>query len=314
MSKETLKREIIDSKGNHCVLSNQELPDSYGLFDTHRDIPKAEGGVYALKNTGVVIPIEHMKHHATHRVRKQLIEKLKAMIDDRNQTMKLKNKINNQILAYKRQTDHLEQSTLDFLNTTLDSVNKELGKHDRRVEKHLKTIDHPLVNSALSVYGIGPVTVAYCLAYIDLEKARHASSLWAYTGLDKPSHSRYEKGVAGGGNKTLRTVLYTMADSQMRSHGPYRKVYDNVKYRLSMSDKLVKSRNTQGQLVEIAWKDTKPCHRHGAALRAIMKHFLADYWWVGRTLAGLETSPIYAEAQLGMSHKTIMPYERGWKY
>jgi hypothetical protein len=105
-----------------------------------------------------------------------------------------------------------------------------------------------------------------------------------------------------------------MADSQMKGHGPYREVYDRVKARLEVSEKEVNTRNTQGKMITVAWKDTKPCHRHGAALRAVMKHFLADYWYVGRTLAGLETNPIYAEAILGMSHKTIKPEERGWIY
>jgi hypothetical protein len=109
-------------------------------------------------------------------------------------------------------------------------------------------------------------------------------------------------------------LLYTMADSQVKCRGPYREIYDRVKDRLSISEKVVRSRNTQGKEVEVAWKDAKPSHRHGAALRAVMKHFLADYWMVGRTLAGLDTSPLYPEAMLGGNHRTIMPYERGWDY
>ncbi len=103
-------------------------------------------------------------------------------------------------------------------------------------------------------------------------------------------------------------------DSQMKTKGAYREVYDRVKSRLEISEKVTKSRNTQGQLIDCKWKDTKPCHRHGAALRAVMKHFLADYWMVGRTLTGLDTSPLYAEAVLGKGHRTIMPEERGWIY
>jgi hypothetical protein len=186
---------------------------------------------------------------------------------------------------------------------------------------------NPLAKACLTVKGIGPVTVAYCLVYIELdgifpeghvrvgqEKARHASCLWKYAGLHCASHERYEKGKTSGGNKTLRTVLYTMADSQMKTKGSYREVYDNMKSRLEKSERKTMSRNTQGKLVEVAWKDTKPSHRHGAALRAVMKHFLADYWFVGRTLLGLETSPLYPEAVLGGNHRTIMPEERGWVY
>jgi hypothetical protein len=197
-----------------------------------------------------------------------------------------------------------------------------------------------LTASALGVRGVGPVTVAYCLTYIsldgkrplldskglpvldkkgqkiltDVDLARHASCLWAYVGLDKASHERYTKGQTSGGNKALRSILWNMANSQVKSNGAYREVYDRVKARLEVSNKLVQSRNTQGKLIECAWRDTKPCHRHGAALRAIMKHFLADYWMVGRTLLGLDTSRAYAEEHLGGGHRTIMPEERGWVY
>lgn len=311
--KRTIKNRI-KKTSTKCHISKVELPEEYSLYDTHRKTPKRNGGTYTDGNTVLVMPTEHMKEHNILRERPEEINVLKTMIDDRSQLMKLKNKINNQLLAYKRGTDHPNQSTVDFLTNQLAPITKELSKKDKEIGKYVKMMVDPLGKAAMKVPSIGPITVAYCLAYIDIKKARHASSLWAYVGLDKPSHERYEKGTSGGGNKTLRTVLYTMADSQIKGRGPYRTVYDNVKTRLEHSEKIVKSRNTQGKLVEIAWKDAKPSHRHGAAIRAMIKHFLADYWFVGRALAGLPTSPIYAEAMLGGTHRTIQPEERGWKY
>jgi len=149
--------------------------------------------------------------------------------------------------------------------------------------------------------------------YLDFGLARHASCFWAYAGLDKPSYDRYTKGMTSGGNKSLRTALFTMADSMMKTKGAYRKVYDDYKNRLSNSDKMTKSRNTQGRLIDCAWKDTKPGHRHGAALRIIMKHFLADLWRMGRTYYGFPVDVLYPEAFLGENHRTIMPEERGWQ-
>ena len=314
MAKEQLKQEVIESKGNLCSLTGEILPGNIALFDTHRKLPKRKNGQYLLRNTDVALPIAHMVEHGTYRERSPELNQIKTMVDDRSQIMKLKNKINNQLLAYKRGTDVPNEKTIQFLTETCANVVSELGKKDRGIIKFIKNMEDPLGKAAISVKSVGPITVAHCLAYIDLEKARHASSLWSYCGLDKPSHDRYTKGEAGGGNKTLRTVLYTMADSQIKGRGPYREVYDRVKARLEISEKLVKSRNTAGKMVEVMWKDTKPCHRHGAAIRAIMKHFLADYWMVGRTLAGLETSALYPEAMLGGSHRTIMPEERGWIY
>jgi len=316
MTKQALKRKISKEQERQCALSGKILPEDTSLFDTDRRKPKKEGGKYTAKNTRVVNPIAHMKRHNNLRHREQDMENLKAVIDEREQRRKLYNKINNQLLAYTRRTDHLNEETVQWLNEQKDHFKEALNKYDKLLKKAVeKMVDNPLVSSALGVKGIGPITIAYCLIYIDLEKARHASSLWAYAGLDKPSHERYTKGKSSGGNKNLRTVLYTMADSQMKTRGAYREVYDRVKSRLEVSDKIVKSRDTKGALIEMAWKDTKPCHRHGAALRAVMKHFLADYWFVGRTLQGLPTQPLYAEAILGKDgHKTVSPKERGWKF
>ena len=303
MSKRDLKERKLG-----CSVANPEL------LDVHRPIPKAKGGMYTPDNYEVITPVDHMREHGTYREREEFFENLKAVVDDRKQVMMLKNKANNQLLAYKRKTDHLQPSTVKWLEEQSMVLQKELGKRTRAVEKAVKDYGmlDPFAMSALGVRGVGACTVALCLVYIDLEKARHASSLWAYVGLDKPSHARYAKGEAGGGNKTLRTALYTMADSMTKTRGAYRAVYDNVKGRLERSEKVTRSRNTKGELVDCAWKDVKPCHRHGAALRAVMKHFLADYWFVGRELLGLDNGACYAEAQLGGNHRTVDPKERGW--
>jgi len=286
------------------------------LVDVHRPIPKAKGGTYTPDNYEVITPVDHMKAHGNHRERDEFFENLKAVVDDRKQVMMLKNKANNQLLAYKRKTDHLQPSTVKWLEEQSKALQKELAKRTRAVEKAVKDYGKldPFAMSALGVDGVGACTVALCLVYIDLTKARHASSLWKYAGLHTSSENRYTKGEAGGGNKTLRTVLYTMADSQIKSRGPYREVYDRTKERLENSQKMTRSRNTQGKLVECKWCDTKACHRHGAAIRQVMKHFLADWWYVGRELLGLPTDALYAEAILGGNHRTVQPRERGWEW
>jgi hypothetical protein len=301
-------------------LGNTILSEIYPLMDVHRANPKANGGTYDLNNYSVLTPVAHMAEHGTLRFRDAKMEELKATIDDIEQVRKIYNKVNNQLLAYNRRTDHLNEQTKEWLRDEASKLQNELEHRQTSLAGLVKeiakqdTADGKLAKTALAVKSVGPVTVAYCLVYIDLHKADHASSLWAYAGLDKPSHSRYTKNEAGGGNKTLRTKLYTLAESQVKGRGAYRTVYDNTKDRLAESEKMTQSRNTQGKLIECAWKDTMKSHRHGAALRAVMKHFLADYWFVGRTLHGLSTTPLYAEALLGKGHRTIMPAERGWDW
>lgn len=312
MPKEALKRKIIELKGNVSDISGAELPAEKSLFDTHRKKPKRKNGGYVVKNTVLVLPVEHMKEHGTYKEREPELDKLKTLIDDRNQILKIKNKISNQIRAYERGTDNPNAETLKDLAEMLGPFKKKVASKTRAVEKYVKKIKNPLAQMALSVKGVGPITVALLLVYVDIEKARHGSSLWKYVGLHTASHSRYTKGEAGGGNKTLRTALYNFAESQIKLSGPYRQDYDREKFKKSKSEKMVMSRTTQGKLVEMKWSETKPSHRHGHAMRIMIKMFLFHYWYVARTLAGLPTSNVYAEEILGAGHKTIMPSERGW--
>lgn len=316
MSKEALKVDLYQKQNGQCALTQIPLEIDPSLFDTDRKQPKADGGIYTDLNTRIVDPVAHMKRHGNYRKRSPVMDAMKEAFDARMQVLKLRNKINNQILAYERRTDTLSETTLAMLQDDLTRMNKRLASHDRKVAKLVKDVADTdiLAKAALGVKGIGPITVANCLIYIDVEKAPHASSLWKYVGLHTASHNRYTKGESSGGNKTLRTALYTMATSQEKTRGAYREVYDQAKARKAQSDQLVKTRNTQGKMIEVAWKETKPSHRRGHALRIVMKHFLADYWYVARTVQGLATTPLYPEAHLGGTHRTIMPEERGWEY
>jgi Transposase IS116/IS110/IS902 family. len=241
------------------------------------------------------------------------MDEIKSVFDDRVQTMRLKNKINNQLLAYQRRVDTVNSETEAFLKESLKPVETRLARIDSRLKTLVAGFSEvdSLTKTALAVPGVGEITIAALLVYIDLEKAATPSALWKYAGLHCASGERYTKGEAGGGNKTLRTVLWTSADSLMKGKNGYRAIYDRVKTRLAASQKLVKSRNTEGKLVEVQWGEAKPSHRHGAALRAIMKQLLADYWLIGRELAGLPVTTPYVEGVLG--HKDISPpAERGW--
>lgn len=288
----------------------------FHLVDTHRTLPKNQGGEYIAGNVAIMEPVEHMKEHGIYREREEQYQAIKEMMDDRRQVMKLFMKINNQLMAYERNSDTLNQMTVEWLKRQQEDVKDELKNREKLIEKKIKSfakVDN-VTRAALSLKGCGYITVANLITYIDLEKARHASSLWSYVGLDKPSHERYTKGEAGGGNKTLRSALYVWAGVQIKMGGAYREVYDNTKHRLENSSKIVKTRNTQGKLVELPWSETKPSHRHGAAIRKMIKSFLADYWIVGRTIKGLPTDALYAESILGGNHRTVMPIERGWTY
>ncbi len=313
MNKVALKTKISKRQNGKCALTDAELPKGLSLMDTDRKQPKAKGGTYTDENTRIVDPTAHMIRHGNYKEREKEMETLKSLMDAREQLRKLNNSSNNRLLAMKRKTDHIDEKTETWLLEQSKETKSQLGKLDRRIKKHLLSMTIPVIKPAMAIKGLGAITIAYMLVYIDIEKARYASSLWAYVGLDKPSYKRYEKNVAGGGNKTLRTALYAMAESFIKTKNVYREVYDNEKLKLVASEKITMSRNTQGKLIECKWNETKPSHRHGAAIRKMIKHFLADFWKVWRTLEGLDTPMLYPEAKLGHTG-IVQPEERGWKY
>lgn len=313
MSKVALKSKLRKNQNGICSMSAKHLAEETRLFDTDRLMPKAKGGIYTDENSRALDPIEHMKRHFIYKERNVELTQLKILIDGREQIRKLSNSLGNRLLAAKRQTDQMDSETEKWIRLQLKETAKQLGKQDRRIEKYIKGLDYPIIKSAIQLRGLGVMTIAYLMVYIEIDKAEYASSLWSYVGLDKPSHERYTKGESGGGNKTLRTVLYTMADSMIKTRAVYRDVYDAEKQKLENSMKIVKSRNTQGKMIECKWSETKPCHRHGAAIRKMIKHFLADFWFVWRTLEGLPTPNLYVEEKLGHTG-IVKPIERGWIY
>lgn len=304
MAKEQLKK-LLGAKGK------------LSLVDVHRIKPKAEGGTYNdIANLKLLVPSDHQQEHGTLRPRSAILVELKSIYDARSQFMGLKNKFNNQLLACERRTDDLRPEDMEFIKNQLESINTKLKEVDKELVKLIEEYSKvdPLTKAALSVNGVGPMTVVAMVVHIDITKAKYMSSLWQYVGLAEASHKRYTKGKTGGGSRILRAALYNLADSMMKNrNSAYREVYDRTRAKYDVSNKIVKTRNTEGHWVESMWKDTKKSHRHGAALRAIMKLFLADYWYVGRTLAGLDTPPPYVQEKLGHTGIT-KPEERGWVY
>lgn len=283
------------------------------LLDAHRIVPRTEGGKYEEGNVEVLDPIEHLKHHNSWREREGSLDELKGLVEAREYFVRTRVGIDNQLRAVKRKTDSLPEETADTLKEMLEIAKTQEDRGEKAVSSWIKEWEwkFPIIHEMLIVPGCGEVTAAYCVVYLDPYKARSPSSFWKYVGLDKASHERYKKGVEGGGNKVLRTMLYRATDSMIRTGVSYRVDYDRVKTKLEKSNKITKTRH-KDELVPMPWKDVTPGHRDGAARREMMKLFLAHLWLVWRELEGLSTRTPYAEEQLG--HEGIIsPEDRGWR-
>lgn len=302
----------ITQKGK-CKSSGKILPDHNTLVDIHRLKPKRHGGIYEPDNVEVDLPVEHLLIHDNIALWRSIeLEELKMLLERRNVFMQTRMAISNRIMAVKRNTDKETPETIEMFNNILKSALEQEKEAEKLVIKKFRSINHPMKDAAKGVKGLGELTLAQLLVNINPIKATTASKVWAYVGLDKPSYDRYTKGVTSGGNKKLRSALYCMAESMIKHKSSYTEVYYRTKDSLSISLNVVKTRNTQGNLITCAWKDTKPSHRHGAAIRKMIKHFLADFWHVYRTIEGLPTRSLWIEDR---GHTGIIrPEERGWKY
>lgn len=180
--------------------------------------------------------------------------------------------------------------------------------HFRRLGGALKGI--PIFDTFLAdVKGVGPAMAGVIISEIDIHKARHPSSLWAYAGLDvaadgggrsrkadhlvereyaaKDGEMKTRKGITF--NPFLKTKLTgVLASSFLRAgDGPYSKIYRDYKLRLESHAK---------------YAEVSKGHRHNMAMRYMIKMFLIDLYAKWRPLEGLPVSLPYHEAKLGHKH------------
>ena len=187
---------------------------------------------------------------------------------------------------------------------------REEIKSFNQLKKVLK--DYPIYTQFLEgIYGIGHTMAGVIISEIDIHKAKYASSIWAYAGLDvvngkgrsrkqehlveveytdRDGNKQMKKGITF--NPFLKTKLIGVLGSsfikQSAEKCPYRLIYDNYKNRL---------RNHPDH------KDKSKGHTHNMAVRYMVKMFLVDLYKVWREIEGLEVYPPYSEAKLGLRHQ-----------
>ncbi len=95
-------------------------------------------------------------------------------------------------------------------------------------------------------------------------------------------------------NMRLKSTLYLVAGSFLKSSSPYRKIYDSARvyYDANRPD----------------WTDG---HKHNASLRKMTKMFISHLWLTWRQIEGLPVSKPYVHEKLGHQHN-YTPQEFGW--
>lgn len=329
MAKETIKEEAAERQEGKSM-TGADLPRDgegnllHSLTDTHRPIPKSEGGVYD-DTTKVGLPVEHQDLHGnTPWLEDPDLIMLRAIMEDYRTCQKARMKIENQKLAVDRKMDVITPEIEEMFETVLGDISRHELMFKKKAVKQLEHVKMPIVKILQGLSGIGPILVAEIITTIDIRKARYPSSLWAFTGYHTDYDKRYVPGVKGGGHKGFRSVMFNLGMCLIRAkHEIYwGQVYKRRKAKTSNSHKEVrhvhrlKGENGRNQVVKklTAWKDVNPGRRHNDALRVMNKHFLADLWFVWRTIEGLPTADLYVKEHLGHESAIINPRERGWKF
>ena len=195
---------------------------------------------------------------------------------------------------------------LCLLYQYFDLESKE-AKHFRQLEKALE--EYPIYTGFLKgVKGCGAAMSGVIISEIDIHKAKYASSIWAYAGLDvapdgkgrsrKKEHLVEQKYIDFEGNEQvkmgvsfkpwLKTKLVgVLASSFLRCQSSYSSIYYNYKNRLKTDPR--HAEKSDG-------------HIHNMAQRYMIKRFLVDLYVAWRELEGLEVHPEYHEAKHGHVH------------
>lgn len=212
------------------------------------------------------------------------------------------------ILTRLLQEGKISKEEYDYISSLLD-VAEEAKKIEESYRKlMLKWIEgEPMYQRWLKhIKGLGPVLAAGLLYYIDMNKVKHASSLWKYAGL-APVDGHTEKSFHGQKidyNPKFKVLCWKIADSFIKQRTqPYRELYDVEKEREL-------KRHEDPNYLEKVWDPVKKewvlgkcknpkLHSHMRAMRKMIKRFLVDYYEKWREIHGLPPDEPYAVGILG---------------
>lgn len=232
------------------------------------------------------------------------------------------------------------QSQLDYDTMRAYATLCEAEEVETRVlDKIVK--QHPLWDAFFKdVKGCGTLMAAVCIAYFDIDKARHVSSFWRYAGLDTvpvtnddgtviregraAKHAKFtqvEYVDKDGNTKTKNSLGYNpfvktklvgvLADCMLKAGLRSEKNPDGSA-KLDKDGKKIRYALPDAKYVEVYLdylsrlnnrpdtKDFSDMHKHRMATRYMIKQFLRDLWTIWRSSAGYDITEPYEVAKLGM--------------
>lgn len=175
------------------------------------------------------------------------------------------------------------------------------------VETYLKTI--PVYAWCKEVKGLGTKLTAKLLAGIgDIRRFPNPASLWSYCGVGDPAKSKRKKGEQLNFSPKMRSTLYNLSESFIKSGSQYRVIYDKRKAKTLITHPEWHNLMPDGS--ENTGKNMHPKHAHSDAARAMIKRFLAELFSAWYQSLGLEppSKPYGVEIQGHHEDPMIVPF------
>lgn len=219
---------------------------------------------------------------------------LRILVDMREALQKQRIGFGNRVGALERAADSGNGQSEAMMNRWFERFEEVEKQADADIRAAVK--EYPIYEYLGRVKGIGPMLAAQLIALIDIERAATVSALWRFAGyaVIDGERERPRKGEKLHYNARLKKVCYLIGSSFLKANSPYRAVYDSGR-----------------AYYEANRPDWTKARQHMAAMRRMIKHFLAHLWEVWRGLAGLPVRMLYVEERLGHEHMTS-PAEFGW--
>jgi hypothetical protein len=222
---------------------------------------------------------------------------LRQLVDLRDRVIQ-KNRIafSNRMAAIERGDDVVAEHDEIIIRKWNDTFAELENELDRQIVE--KVEDLAIVNLICGVKGVGNMLAAKMISMIDITKADTPSALWRYCGyaVIDGERERPTKGEKLHYNSRLKSTLYVVGGSFLKSNSPYRAIYDSAK-----------------EYYQANREDWTKLHIHNASLRKMIKMFLAHLWVVWRTVEGLPVTEPYAKEKLNHTHN-YQPCEFGWEF
>lgn len=213
---------------------------------------------------------------------------LRFLADTYMQAQKFRISCENRARSLEQGVDVAEEAQQEFISVLAERFKGIEEEIFDRMAQSVKT--HPAWPWLSAVKGIGPTLAVKILGMIpDISGFDTMSSLWRYSGLSVTPDGKAERPVKGEKlhyNKRLKTTMYLVAGSFLKSNSPFRRIYDEARaYYAQMRPD---------------WTDG---HRHLAAMRKMEKVFLGCLYIYWREALGLPVRDPYPVEKLG--HTTV---------